>query len=100
MPSDAELFTQAERAEISKLGVGTYSIFRLESPDADQGYPGKLVVEALVALIPPGGEDAAVRPQQVKIGSVVIIYRAMLDEKGKKVVTPVNLTQASENVLI
>ncbi len=99
-PSDAELFTQAEQAEISRLGVGTYSIFRLESPDADQGYPGKLTVEVLVALIPPGGEEVEVRPQQVKIGSVVIIYRAMLDEKGKRVVTPINLTQASENVLI
>lgn len=99
-PSDAKLFTQAEQVEISKLGVGTYSIFSLESPDADQGYPGKLAVEVLVALIPPGGEEADVRPQQVKIGSVVIIYRAILDEKGKKVVTPINLTQVSENVLI
>ncbi|KAK2459911.1 hypothetical protein APHAL10511_008111 [Amanita phalloides] len=95
--ADTKLFTQAELSEISKLMHDTYSIFRLVSADADQGFPGNLVVEVLVALLPPGGEKSDLRPQDVKIGSVVLIYRAKLDENGRKVVTPVNLTQESEN---
>lgn len=50
-----------------------FAIFRLEPADADQGYPSKLVVEVLVELILPGGEEVDLRPQRVKISSIVII---------------------------
>jgi len=59
----------------------TFGFFKLVSPDGDQGYPGNLLAEVLVALLPGN--------QKGKRGSVVIVYRAKLD-KG---VTPVNLTQ-------
>ncbi|EAU83259.1 hypothetical protein CC1G_11895 [Coprinopsis cinerea okayama7 len=78
------LFTQAEISSIAALNSESYTVFRLISPDGDQGYPGKLVAETLLAIV-DGGEGS--------LGSVVIVYRAKLDEGEKKVVTPVNLTQ-------
>ncbi|PFH50033.1 hypothetical protein AMATHDRAFT_61952 [Amanita thiersii Skay4041] len=89
--SKVELFTQTELSEISTLGPASYAFFRLESPDGDQGYPGKLVVEALIAITPPTIKREA-HSQEVKLGSVVLVYRARLAE-DKKMVTPVNLTQ-------
>ncbi|GLB40742.1 putative galactose mutarotase-like protein [Lyophyllum shimeji] len=97
----ATLFTEAEIKHLSSPNV-THAIFRLVSPDGDQGYPGKLVVEALIALVAPGAQERKYRtpadvPQVVgpeyDLGSIVLTYRAKLDEEGKKVVTPVNLTQ-------
>lgn len=78
------LFTQAELSTITSSDPDSYTIFQLISPDGDQGYPGKLVAETLLAIV-PGAEGS--------LGSVVIVYRARLDEGNKKVVTPVNLTQ-------
>lgn len=60
-----------------------HAIFRLEPADADQGYPGKLVVEVLVELIRPGGEEVDLRPQRVKISSIVIIYRGETKMAGR-----------------
>lgn len=96
----AALFTQAELAHLSSPNTA-YAIFRLTSPNGDQGFPGKLVIEALVAVIGPGEQerkyrtasDARAASPEYDLGSIVLAYRAKLDEEGKKVVTPVNLTQ-------
>ncbi|KAF9260134.1 galactose mutarotase-like protein [Marasmius fiardii PR-910] len=90
------LFSRAELAHLPKSGLGSsYGFFQLESPDGDQGYPGKLLVEALIALVEPGEQerkyshspDGAVG-QEYELGSIIYVYRAKVD-KG---VTPVNLT--------
>ncbi|KAJ7483540.1 hypothetical protein FB451DRAFT_1029358, partial [Mycena latifolia] len=80
----------------------SYAVFRLVSPDGDQGYPGKLITEALIAVIEPGEQERKYRKpgdttenEEYDLGSVVFVYRAKLDEGDKQVVTPVNLTQAS-----
>ncbi|KAH6913533.1 galactose mutarotase-like domain-containing protein [Coprinopsis sp. MPI-PUGE-AT-0042] len=82
--SNPTLFTKAEISALGELPPNSFTVFQLVSADGDQGYPGKLVAETLVAVV-AGGDSA--------IGSVVIVYRAKLDEGDKKVVTPVNLTQ-------
>ncbi|TFK65110.1 galactose mutarotase-like protein [Pluteus cervinus] len=96
------LFSQAEIAAISASSTGSsQAVFRLESSDGDQGYPGKLILEALVALIAPGDQqriyqaagESATPHEHYDLGSIVLVYRAKLDEGEKKVVTPVNLTQ-------
>ncbi|KAJ3784508.1 galactose mutarotase-like domain-containing protein [Lentinula aff. detonsa] len=91
------LFTEAELAHLPPLSVATsYGIFRLVSPDGDQGYPGTMSTEVLIALIPPAEQERKyVEPGQVAssaewdLGSILYVYRAKVD-KG---VTPVNLTQ-------
>ncbi|KAJ3732407.1 galactose mutarotase-like domain-containing protein [Lentinula guzmanii] len=91
------LFTEAELAHLPPLSVATsYGIFRLVSPDGDQGYPGTMSTEVLIALIPPVEQERKyVEPGQVApsaewdLGSILYVYRAKVD-KG---VTPVNLTQ-------
>lgn len=91
----SNLFSVTELAHLSSPN-STHAIFRLTSADGDQGYPGKLVVEALVALVGPGEQDHKYengdRPEY-DLGSIVLAYRAKLDEEGKEVVTPINLTQ-------
>ncbi|KAG6873480.1 hypothetical protein C0995_015183 [Termitomyces sp. Mi166 len=93
------LFTAAELSNLQSPNT-SYAIFRLISPDGNEGFPGKLVTEALVALIGPGeqrrkyravGEPPLETPEY-DLGSIILVYRAKLDEK-EKVVTPVNLTQ-------
>ncbi|KAG5652985.1 hypothetical protein H0H81_002810 [Sphagnurus paluster] len=100
----ATLFSEAELAHLSSP-TAAHVIFRLVSPDGDQGYPGKLIVEALVVLIGPGEQERKYRlpdeapraaSPEYDLGSIVLIYRAKLDEEGKQVVTPVNLTQAHD----
>ncbi|KAF8055540.1 galactose mutarotase-like domain-containing protein [Lyophyllum atratum] len=97
----ATLFSEAELKHLSSPNVA-FAIFRLISADGDQGYPGKLVIEALVALVGPGEQERKYRtpadvPQAIApeydLGSIVLTYRAKLDEVGKKTVTPLNLTQ-------
>lgn len=67
------------------------------SLDGDQGFPGKLVIEALVALIgakkPDHKEKAGDADVEYNLGSIVLAYRAKLREGDKQVVTPINLTQ-------
>ncbi|KAF5374514.1 hypothetical protein D9615_009094 [Tricholomella constricta] len=96
----SEFVVQANGDHLSSPTTA-YAIFRLVSPDGDQGYPGKLIVEALVALIGPGEQERKYRtpadvPQAIApeydLGSIVLTYRAKIDE-GKEVVTPINLTQ-------
>lgn len=77
------------------------AIFRLVSEDGDQGYPGKLVTEAFVALIAPvvqkhqTGDPSDGGNLNYDLGSILLIYRSKLDENTKKTVTPVNLTQVN-----
>lgn len=89
------LFTAHELDHFSASSTSAHAIFRLISPDGDQGYPGKLIVEALVALIGPSKYptyEEHLTPEY-DLGSIVVVYRAKLEEGEKKVVTPVNLTQ-------
>lgn len=97
------LFTAAELAHVPITSPpSSHAIFRLVSPDGDQGYPGKLILEALVGLVGPGEQarkylQAGDVAEEYDLGSVVLVYRAKLDEPDKKVVTPVNLTQVGLN---
>lgn len=83
--SESKLFSEKEKEAIqNKLASAT--IFGLTSPDGDQGYPGELYSEVLLALAQPAGQG--------ELGSLLLIYRAKVTGKGgEKVVTPVNLTQ-------
>ncbi|KAH0584875.1 hypothetical protein H2248_008153 [Termitomyces sp. 'cryptogamus'] len=93
------LFTAAEVRNLRSPNT-SYAIFRLISPDGNEGFPGKLIVEALVALIGPGEQgrksgvtgEPSLETTEYNLGSIILVYRAKLDEK-EKVVTPVNLTQ-------
>jgi aldose 1-epimerase len=101
--TESNLFTRAELSHLinspslSSPTATSYALFRHVSPDGDQGYPGTLTVEVLVALLePPKQERKYQRPgeskpvmEPSKLGSLVYVYRAKVD-KG---VTPINLTQ-------
>jgi aldose 1-epimerase len=83
-----ELFSPAELAHIHTLSESSYAIFCLKSPSGDQGFPGAIKVEALIALMAP----EKTRPMaEYSLGSIVLVYRARLEDT--KVVTPINLTQ-------
>ncbi|KAG8948006.1 hypothetical protein FRC00_008825 [Tulasnella sp. 408] len=70
------------------------AIFKLTSPDKDEGYPGKLDLEVLVAVVQPGSAPPSKLEGEYQLGSVIIVYRAKVEgEGGQKTVTPVNLTQ-------
>jgi len=90
------LFSAAELSHLTPSGstVSSYAFFRLISPSGDQGFLGKLVTEALIALIGPiKAQDSVNAAADDSVGSIVIVYRAKLDEGATKVVTPINLTQ-------
>ncbi|KAJ7195632.1 galactose mutarotase-like domain-containing protein [Mycena pura] len=98
------LFTAAELAHISLAAPpSAHAVFRLVSPAGDQGYPGTLVLETLVALVEPGEQARVYRKpgdraanEEYDLGSVVFVYRAKLAEGQGKLVTPVNLTQPTQ----
>ncbi|KAA1476245.1 galactose mutarotase-like protein [Dentipellis sp. KUC8613] len=86
------LFTPAELATFqTTLPQGASALFRHVSPDGDQGYPGTLLLEVVVGLLPPQAPSA--RAGEFHLGSVVLLYRAKLLDAGAKTVTPINLTQ-------
>ncbi|KAJ2917534.1 hypothetical protein MD484_g2872, partial [Candolleomyces efflorescens] len=87
---DPSLFTEAELAKLKAADPASYAIFRYVSPDGDQGYPGKLTVETLIALVDAPSADASVVDER-SLGAVTIVYRAKLNDQAT--VTPVNLTQ-------
>ncbi|KAJ8516792.1 hypothetical protein ONZ45_g5931 [Pleurotus djamor] len=100
-----KLFTESELKHLatssgSEDPTESFAFFRLVSPDGDQGFPGKLLVEALIALVSPGQQERKYRlpgepvkaHEEFDLGSVVIVYRAKLDSPSP-VVTPINLTQ-------
>ncbi|KAL0580646.1 hypothetical protein V5O48_001376 [Marasmius crinis-equi] len=90
------LFSRAEIAHLPRSDFGTsFAFFQFESPDGDQGYPGKLLVEALVAVVEPGEQERKYSKlsegavgEEYHLGSIVYVYRARVDEG----VTPINLT--------
>jgi len=88
--SESKLFTPAEvETAMSVMPPGSGVVFRRVSEDGEEGYPGKLLVEALVGLVQPSGPQTS--QQVLNLGSVVLVYRAKLLDEGK--VTPINLTQ-------
>lgn len=91
-PFSAQLFSDSEKISIGSMA--TAAVFRYISEDGDQGFPGKLLIEVLVGLLNPGqGTAAATSKDEYCLGSITFVYRAKLLDEGKKVVTPVNLTQ-------
>ncbi|KXN82674.1 Aldose 1-epimerase [Leucoagaricus sp. SymC.cos] len=78
-----QLFSALEVERIRSLPEQSYAVFSLISPDGDQGYPGELLTEVLIALVPSSAG---------KLGKVMIIYRSKLNTE-EKTVTPINLTQ-------
>ncbi|TCD61099.1 hypothetical protein EIP91_009036 [Steccherinum ochraceum] len=88
--SESQLFTPKE---LSHVLPGAGVVFSRISEDGEEGYPGKLLVEALVTLVDPSGPQTqnAANGGEVNLGSLVIVYRAKLLDEGK--VTPINLTQ-------
>ncbi|KAJ2929873.1 hypothetical protein H1R20_g7213, partial [Candolleomyces eurysporus] len=87
---DPSLFTEAEVSKLKAADPASYTIFRYVSPDGDQGYPGKLTVETLIALVDAPSTNASVTAER-PLGAVTIVYRAKLNDQAT--VTPVNLTQ-------
>lgn len=86
------LFTAAELNTFqSTLPQGSSALFRTISKDGDQGYPGTLLVEVVVGLLPPQAPPTSAG--EYHLGSIVFIYRAKLVDDGNKVITPINLTQ-------
>ena len=88
-PDEVKLFSDKELKTI-KSEAATATIFKCTSEDGEQGYPGKLRVEALICLLQPKSPLAS-DCGEFNLGSVLIIYRAKLLEEDK--VTPINLTQ-------
>ncbi|TDL25724.1 galactose mutarotase-like protein [Rickenella mellea] len=91
-PEISTLFSDAEKSTILTT-IPAAAVFRLTSEDGDQGFPGKLLVEVLVGLLNPGQTKIVTPKDEYPLGSIVFVYRAKLLTEGKKVVTPVNLTQ-------
>ncbi|KAG8864903.1 hypothetical protein FRB96_003489 [Tulasnella sp. 330] len=85
------LFSDAEKATIKSLPAS--SIFKLTSPAGDQGFPGELQVEVLLALTESAVKATPGDADERELGSIIVVYRARLAEGQKKTVTPINLTQ-------
>ncbi|KAI0090921.1 galactose mutarotase-like protein [Irpex rosettiformis] len=89
-PSEVKLFTADELQTIdAEITPPSGLVFTRTSEDGEEGFPGRVRVEVLVALVPPKGNQ--IEKEQVNLGAVVLLYRAKLEEEGK--VTPINLTQ-------
>ncbi len=93
-PSKATLFSEKELASLT--GIESAVLFLIVSEDGDQGFPGKLLTEVVMALLPSNGKASA--DGEKTIGSILFVYRAKVLD-GKKVVTPVNLTQARKSLV-
>ena len=87
--SQSKLFTP-EEIETIQTEIPTAIILQRVSPDGEEGYPGTLLAEFLVGLVQPQGRPTK-HDDEYSLGSVVLLYRAKLEEPDK--VTPINLTQ-------
>lgn len=96
-PSASELFTPAELATM-QTRIPASIIFRRISEDGEEGYPGKLLIEALIGLAQPEGppNPTADGGKEWNLGSVLVMYRAKLLEDNK--ITPINLTQVGRSM--
>ena len=90
--ADATLFSKSEKGSIAALPSS--AIFKLVSPDGDQGFPGNLLLEVLFAISPPVSKQDN-HSENRHVGSLYVVYRAKLLSDDKREVTPVNLTQVT-----
>lgn len=91
--STAKLFTPAEISSLKSFSSAS-GLFSHTSPDGDQGFPGELLVEVIVALTNPS-RTYDPKTYERQLGSFVIIYRAKVTspKSGERALTPINLTQ-------
>lgn len=80
---EPELFSSSEIESIQSLPPESYALFSSISPHGNQGYPGDLLTEVLISLVPTYTGHS---------GYIVIVYRSKLIGI-EKVVTPINLSQ-------
>lgn len=99
-PSQIQLFTPDELETIgAEIQPPTGIVFARTSEDGEEGFPGKLRVEVLVALVPPKGNQVDLAESQgLSLGAVVLVYRARLEEDAK--ITPINLTQVGLTIFL
>ncbi|KAF8480653.1 galactose mutarotase-like domain-containing protein [Gautieria morchelliformis] len=83
---------RSEKASIAALPSS--ALFKLVSPDGDQGYPGNLLLEVLFAAS-PAVSKLGNNSENRHVGSLYIVYRFKLLYGDKIHVTPVNLTQVT-----
>ena len=103
--TSSELFTPSELESLAMLekdrdALGlpnklrelfrSSAIFTATSPDGHNGFPGKLHLEALFAVLPRASTPDPSAPEY-QLGQILIVYRAKLLNSG--IVSPVNLTQ-------
>lgn len=87
---DSQLFADSGFTSTSSPGGKQSSlIFAIESPDGDSGYPGKVRVETLVAVV-PGSESSEELGKSA--GKFLLRYRAALASDGDVEATPFNMT--------
>ena len=99
--SQSSLFTKSELDTIVTEipGETSKSMWRLVSEDGDQGFPGRLTVEVLIGL--KESPQQTEKEAELKLGSIVVIYRARVEGKsGERVVTPINLAQVCISFLL
>lgn len=80
---EPELFSLSEIESIQSLPPESYALFCSISPHGNQGYPGDLLTEVLISLVPSLTGHA---------GYIAMVYRSKLISR-EKTVTPVNLSQ-------
>jgi hypothetical protein len=81
----AQLFSSAEKTKFSDLqDKGQAGVWSYTSRDGEGGYPGTVLCETAIFVLPSAGEK--------EVGSVGIVYRAELVD-GE--LTPLNLTHVS-----